>query len=161
MSKQKKKSINFFFSIAILLVAFAFFARTWMEIPEDTKKRDALPEQQLLSSQPKPSRKEEQKPNPIDTTVEDSSLVGESDEDEELTAPAGALVESPALAPAPVIPPDLPDDLRQQLASPPPELPDDLKAQLNAPPAELPEDIKRALEIPPRIVTIDEVNTPP
>ncbi len=58
-------------------------------------------------------------------------------------------------------PPDLPDDLRQQLMSPPPELPPDLKAQLEAPPPEIPEDIKRALATPPRIVSEEEVNTPP
>lgn len=58
-------------------------------------------------------------------------------------------------------PPELPEDLKRQLESPPPQLPDDLKAQLEAPPPELPEDIKRALATPPRVVSIEEVNTPP
>ncbi len=56
--------------------------------------------------------------------------------------------------------PDLPDDLKRQLAAPPPELPPDLKAQLHAPPPEIPEDLKRQMAIPPRTVTIDEVNNP-
>ncbi len=58
-------------------------------------------------------------------------------------------------------PPELPEDLKRQLALPPQELPEDLKAQLNSPPPELPEDIKKALSMPPRVVTLDEVNTPP
>ncbi|HQH28056.1 MAG TPA: hypothetical protein PLP17_11715 [Oligoflexia bacterium] len=58
-------------------------------------------------------------------------------------------------------PPELPEEMKEQLRNPPRELPPDLKAQLEAPPPEIPEDIKRALQTPPRIVTLDEVNTPP
>ena len=58
-------------------------------------------------------------------------------------------------------PPELPEDLKRQLDAPPPDLPPDLKAQLEAPPPEIPEDIKRALETPPRVVSLDEVNNPP
>lgn len=58
-------------------------------------------------------------------------------------------------------PPQLPEDLRQQLAGPPPTLPADLQAQLDAPPPPLPDDIRRALQTPPRVVTEEEVNTPP
>lgn len=153
MTKQKKKSINFFFSIAILLVAFAFFARTWMDIPEVSKELERLPGKPLSS----PQKLREGSPAP--NTTDNSDLHKQTEGAGNLTAPEDQVGELPE--PMGTISPDLPDDLRQQLASPPPELPDDLKAQLNAPPAELPEDIKRALETPPRIVTLDEVNTPP
>jgi hypothetical protein len=91
--------------------------------------------------------------NDIPSDIKDASSKPESNDPNELPDDLKAQLNAP--------PPELPEDLKKQLAMPPQELPEDLKAQLNAPPPELPEDMKKALSAPPRIVTIDEVNTPP
>lgn len=60
-----------------------------------------------------------------------------------------------------LIAPKLPKELLDQLDSGTLELPEDLQAQLNAPPPPFPEDLIEALQIPPKMVTTDEVNSPP
>ncbi len=97
--------------------------------------------------------KQDVPPTEIPDDIKQAIAKPESNDPNDLPADLKAQLEAP--------PQELPEDLKRQLALPPQELPEDLKAQLNSPPPELPEDIKKALSIPPRIVTIDEVNTPP
>lgn len=89
----------------------------------------------------------------LPSDIKDAMTKPESHSPEDLPEDLKAQLNAP--------PPELPEDLKRQLNLPPQELPEDLKAQLNSPPPELPEDMKKALSMPPRVVTIDEVNTPP
>jgi hypothetical protein len=85
----------------------------------------------------------------------------ENNEDLPLGLPADM---APSVGQPPIsadrIPPELPEDLKQQLLDPNSDLPEELKAQLMAPRGEIPEDIRKSLETPPREVSIDEVNDP-
>lgn len=181
MSNKSKKSkqINLVFSIVVGIAALAFFAYSSSPSEQRAEPRPIVEEiapsqvRDLSSTEPSSA----QAPGPTPGTVfPHQAVLGSAP----VTAPDPS-----------TIPEDLPEDLRQQLLAPPPELPEDLKAQLNAPPPslpqdlkdqlanqpkelpadlqrqlaapppELPDDIKEAMKTPPRVVTIEEVNTPP
>lgn len=158
MPNEKNKKSKLFIIAVIALIALYLFTKTEQktepkELPPSTKvTAPPLPGEQAKDSEPT-DVKNIQKNN-----AETSQLPQETH-----TASSNATVGENGNVAAPNannFPPDLPDDLREQLLHPPSTLPPDLEAQLNSPPPEIPEDIKRALQTPPRTVTLDEVNNP-
>ena len=162
-NKQKRRSqLNFIISSVVAVGALVFFA--YLKRP-DNKSVEVAPSPAEPASKITEVQKaavETQASSPQTTDLPGLNKVVELPK-EMTDAMKNASVELPPdlKAQLEAQPPELPEDLKAQLNGPPPELPADLKAQLEAPAPELPEDMKRALATPPRVVTLDEVNTPP
>ena len=164
MAKKRSTSqINLWISLLVAVLALVFLAYHYRMPEPDGSQRNGSTAP-VRPPQSSPGQPPEALPSPapaaametarpVDANLPPDMAQALRNPPPELPADLKAQLQAP--------PPELPADLKRQLMAPPPPLPPDLKAQLQGPKPELPDDIKKAMRTPPRIVTLDEVNTPP
>ena len=148
IQKQKKISkLNVWISLITLAIAFVYFGIFgYPSKPKESLPATAMTANDTHGSSPAPSV--------------NNKVLSIADQAPSATSPssqAKAAGQNPA-----AIPEDVSEQLNTEPAETPPDItPPDIKAQLDQAQPELPEDIKRAIATPARIVSLDEVNTPP
>ena len=149
---NKKSLVNFFFSLALVSVAFVFFSLEENKVPptllEDSTRTNKT------QSRVKPAEVLNTNPEESPTLLEIYKASGlPINEDAKREFPADLKAQLKAS------PPPLPENMKQQVNREQKFIPYELVEELSKPqPKDIPEDIKRALNQPPQTFSAEEIN---